>query len=505
MSFYLTLSTDTPFVNSSFNDFTTILDNPLNFDCPYEVALVQIKYPVNYKVSLGKILTEPSIDSPIEAPIEPVKEPPGTSENPIEIVPERIEQGSSDNPIEIKVESGSEKHIETEPSEPSNPLDNFNLTLNYLNNTIHMNSSIDQKKSILHHIASLLLDYLSNETQYSITTIIVDKLYRLIHEFYLNYQPNQEGIFMHRLNVLNFYIKKHKGFISVLELVNCFNDYYNTIFNLDFNQDELILLLEIIQNKFLPKIIDEDKIFKFTEMFNKFIDKCKQDSSFLTKNNFFPIMNEANGLYFIKIIKYSKNNSDIEIKLYDRSTINDLIVFFKDFDSYKVNYDEIKSILQINNEIPFTFDSKLETFFNKKVKNSQIVNIRVNKNIVKVNNLLVFCDIIEDQIYNRGLEKILKTIKTEGELFDVITKSFLDPEYIKVNQTFINSIKIIITDQDKNDILFTSGPVILKLHFRRAKHEFLCNPTKRRLLEYFPGKHTIKFHHRAKVCHRSRR
>ena len=96
----------------------------------------------------------------------------------------------------------------------------------------------------------------------------------------------------------------------------------------------------------------------------------------------------------------------------------------------------------------------------------------------------IHCDIIEDQHINNRLEKLLKIVKIQGDNQDNVSITLDNPHYHKVDKTFFNSITINILDIDGKPVNFTSGSIILKLHFRKRKNEFLRNPTKRRLNEY---------------------
>lgn len=85
----------------------------------------------------------------------------------------------------------------------------------------------------------------------------------------------------------------------------------------------------------------------------------------------------------------------------------------------------------------------------------------------RIQQLRIHTNIIRNStVSNKPVLKIVKLNKNDNEL---VEKSFNRPEYLPVNQTFINRIYFEIKDQFDNAIHFGQTPVILILHFRPVK------------------------------------
>jgi hypothetical protein len=102
--------------------------------------------------------------------------------------------------------------------------------------------------------------------------------------------------------------------------------------------------------------------------------------------------------------------------------------------------------------------------------NSQIiftgapVTFEVNFNLRRVDQLLIYTDIIEEQHYGCHKLQVLHTFK-----FDSQSSAIVDsPHYVNVNKSTINSINIRICDRTGEPVKFrnTYSNVIVKLHFR---------------------------------------
>ncbi len=85
-----------------------------------------------------------------------------------------------------------------------------------------------------------------------------------------------------------------------------------------------------------------------------------------------------------------------------------------------------------------------------------------------ITQFYIFLNIIDEITINNKKEQLLKIIKPEGDYFEFIIKSFERPDYHLINKTFINSIQVLILDQNKNQINFTEPPC-LKLHIIESK------------------------------------
>ncbi len=75
-------------------------------------------------------------------------------------------------------------------------------------------------------------------------------------------------------------------------------------------------------------------------------------------------------------------------------------------------------------------------------------------------NVYIYTDIIEQNSISQESASILQIIKTEGEFSEEICKSYLNPKYLNVNKTLINSISILLKDKYNKILEFESSPNI---------------------------------------------
>lgn len=105
-------------------------------------------------------------------------------------------------------------------------------------------------------------------------------------------------------------------------------------------------------------------------------------------------------------------------------------------------------------------------YSNKQFNNKYILNFRGIENI---SHLFVYCDIITNQFDGNTKSKLLRTVKVKGNAQEVVHNIFDNPHYCQINKTCIDSIEINIKDRFNNNILFKSGLVFVKLHFRKVQ------------------------------------
>ena len=81
--------------------------------------------------------------------------------------------------------------------------------------------------------------------------------------------------------------------------------------------------------------------------------------------------------------------------------------------------------------------------------------------------MYVYCSVCAPQIVGDVYAPLLRAVATKGQRGDYIIKSFSEPHYIPVNTDEVNTIEINIKDDTGEDVPFTLGKVICKLHFRQ--------------------------------------
>lgn len=176
------------------------------------------------------------------------------------------------------------------------------------------------------------------------------------------------------------------------------------------------------------------------------------------------------------------------VRLYDRSNMYEFISACRGWPlrglnmSYDNNFRQL-TIALINPGKTVILSPQLLTFLNKKSGFS--TGVLQMKPIVEITKtLFLYCDIIEDQLIGNKKEKILKIVKLEGDKEEIVYKEYEKPHYLNVDKTLIQNITINIRGLNKQLLHFKSGPILIKLHFRK-KHGLLRNATKRCLNGYF--------------------
>ena len=87
--------------------------------------------------------------------------------------------------------------------------------------------------------------------------------------------------------------------------------------------------------------------------------------------------------------------------------------------------------------------------------------------ITLVGVLYIYTDIIDYQLVGSGRIPLLRNVVLDyNESRKTTWVHYDQPHYLRVNQTEIRSILIDIRDENGNKILFDSGSITIKLHFR---------------------------------------
>jgi hypothetical protein len=89
-----------------------------------------------------------------------------------------------------------------------------------------------------------------------------------------------------------------------------------------------------------------------------------------------------------------------------------------------------------------------------------------------INNLFIYCDIIESTIVGDTKAPLLRIVEAKGSIGEIITRTYDDPRYIPLQKKNFDSIEIDIRDQLGAPIQFETGRVIVTLHFRRTQNPY---------------------------------
>ena len=82
-------------------------------------------------------------------------------------------------------------------------------------------------------------------------------------------------------------------------------------------------------------------------------------------------------------------------------------------------------------------------------------------------SLYVYCSAVEPQIVGDIYAPLLRTVGLSGAKGETVVRNFIDPHYIAVNADELRCLEINIKDDTGHNVLFKSGKVICKLHFRK--------------------------------------
>ena len=81
-------------------------------------------------------------------------------------------------------------------------------------------------------------------------------------------------------------------------------------------------------------------------------------------------------------------------------------------------------------------------------------------------SLYVYCSVCEPQIVGNVKVPLLRTVNIQGERGEHVTITYSMPHYVPVSAPQISTIEVHIKDDTNQDVPFTSGKVVCKLHFR---------------------------------------
>lgn len=84
--------------------------------------------------------------------------------------------------------------------------------------------------------------------------------------------------------------------------------------------------------------------------------------------------------------------------------------------------------------------------------------------------LYLYTDIIDYQSVGDVFVPLLTTVHIDGEPNKIVSVRYDKPHYVRVNKSTITEITIEVKDDQNQDVRFTYGKVVAKLHFRPVKH-----------------------------------
>ena len=149
---------------------------------------------------------------------------------------------------------------------------------------------------------------------------------------------------------------------------------------------------------------------------------------------------------------------------------------------YKISAQKI--FLFIPENCVFTFYDEIEQVFGfsrsqyiggKTTREKQFVipsHKTLNQNASEISNFYIYSDIVDYQIVGDEQTPLLRIVPT-GSVSKGInsnSKIFDSPHYLPVSRNNIDTIEIDIRNHFGEPILFTTGEVVVKLHFKRKSY-----------------------------------
>lgn len=88
-------------------------------------------------------------------------------------------------------------------------------------------------------------------------------------------------------------------------------------------------------------------------------------------------------------------------------------------------------------------------------------------------SLFVYSDLVSSQIVGNVSVPLLRIVRTEGKDGDVVSKQYETPQYVSLERSYFSSIEIDIRDDTGGTVSFERGKVVVTLHFRRRRPQYL--------------------------------
>lgn len=192
--------------------------------------------------------------------------------------------------------------------------------------------------------------------------------------------------------------------------------------------------------------------------------------------------NSIESLVGIFTIMTKNNVSTVPIKIKELNNFSEVMTQIKkELEPYSASLvvTEIEGTLEIKplanvslsltGVLPYLLDFEPKRSYN--IKNPLIIE-KQDRKIQKIDSLFLYTDIIEDQYVGNTKAKLLDVVQISGKVDETTTVNILNPNYVKVSNSEISTINIMIKDGFGDFIHFTNlAKVIVKLHFKPKNYE----------------------------------
>jgi uncharacterized protein (UPF0248 family) len=115
----------------------------------------------------------------------------------------------------------------------------------------------------------------------------------------------------------------------------------------------------------------------------------------------------------------------------------------------------------------FLDESDLECEYNHRKSQDSVRSTFVADVNRGIKNLFIHCNIIESQLVGDLYVPLLRTIAVRGKTNEVVSESFANIHYVRIERSTFQEIELHITDETGANVTFEDGRVIVKLHFKR--------------------------------------
>ena len=89
-----------------------------------------------------------------------------------------------------------------------------------------------------------------------------------------------------------------------------------------------------------------------------------------------------------------------------------------------------------------------------------------------LNMIYVYCGIVQSQVVGDVNANLLRTVPIEGEVGEVITRTYSNIQYVAAQTKYFEYIEILLRDDTGNPLPFEHGRVITTLHFQRQNSPY---------------------------------
>ncbi len=138
----------------------------------------------------------------------------------------------------------------------------------------------------------------------------------------------------------------------------------------------------------------------------------------------------------------------------------------------RINMDKVACTLELPSKICYMLGITEENlkYFNTVEKPPRFVKATFSPDMRGgFDAIYVYCDLVKNQIVGDTLAPLLRVVPVEGRQDQVVCRTYQTPHYLPLQKTEFSSVEISIKDDQNRPVPFSSGKVVIKLHFKKKK------------------------------------